>query len=232
MSTPILHCGWKVTKEELKDVETPVGTATWKPVPHYEVAQLVTAEAVSRGYEISSEEYGISGKRMFAVLRLHPHGNPEYTRALGFRNSHDKSLSLGLTAGLQIVVCENLVFKGEKTIHRKHTSGIEIETLIPKAFGNLCEEFEVLEKRVTVLKSISITMDKARLLVVKAAEMKFIPSCDIMKVLRIYREPPHAEFKPKTMWSLYNSFTERVKVYSPAKADETYRGLAKIFELN
>ncbi len=32
-------------------------------------------------------------------------------------------------------------------------------------------------------------------------------------------------------WSLYNSFTELAKKYSPARTDQCYRGLSKLFAL-
>jgi hypothetical protein len=33
--------------------------------------------------------------------------------SIGIRNSHDKSLRLGLTAGLRVFVCSNMAFSGE-----------------------------------------------------------------------------------------------------------------------
>ncbi|OGV48885.1 MAG: hypothetical protein A2017_00365 [Lentisphaerae bacterium GWF2_44_16] len=235
MNGLLLHCGSKnVDRDDLKYIETPHGTASWKPVPHYEVAELVRGEAMERGYDITSEEYGLnpSGTKMFGVLRFQPHGHPEYARALGFRNSHDKSLALGITAGLTVFVCDNLAFGGAMTIHRKHTSGIEVESLIPDAFGRLSEQYIRLERNVDTLKVMSVSIDEARVITVKAAEIKAIPPSDILSVLKGFREPQHEEFKPCNMWGLYNSFTETAKKYSPPRADFAYRKLAGLFGLD
>jgi hypothetical protein len=234
MNGLILHCGSEhVTREQLRDVPTPDPTATWHPVPHHQIAELVTREAQNYGYQIASEQYGMnpSGSKLFGVLRFHPEGRPDFTRALGFRNSHDKSLAVGLTAGLSILVCDNLCFGGETVLYRKHTNRMEIQSLVGQTFQVLTMQYERLELGVTRLRSQPVGEDSARLLVVRAAEMRAIPGSDILPVLDGFWNPPHAEFAEPNRWSLYNSFTEQAKSYSPACADRCYRTLAKLFEL-
>ncbi len=235
MNGLILHCGAnRVPRSELIKIPTPMPTKTYRPVPHYHIAELVSQEAKNRGYAISSEEYGLSpnGDKLFGVLRFHPEGHPEYSRALGIRNSHDKSLAVGLTVGLSILVCDNLAFGGETTIHRKHTSGIEIETLIPEAFNAVTHQFIRLERNVDNLKCQSITIDQAKLITVEAAEEKAIPSCDIIPVIEEFVNPRYEDFSERNRWSLYNSFTEIAKKYSPVRADQCYRKLGLLFGLN
>ncbi|HCE42897.1 MAG TPA: hypothetical protein DET40_05065 [Lentisphaeria bacterium] len=231
----VLHCGAsKVTREELIGIPTPAATETWRPVPHYEVAELVANEAQRRGYEIVKEEYGLTpkGDRMFGVLRFKPENSgAEYTRALGIRNSHNKQFALGVVAGCSIFICDNLAFSGEITIHRKHTSGIEIDELIPQAFDKLAYQYVRLEQRIGGMKLEAVSIDQARVITVMAAEIKAIPSCDIIEVLDEFKEPRHEEFRESTKWSLYNSFTETAKKYSPARADFCYRRLAGLFEM-
>ena len=229
----VLHCGaGKVSRADLMNVATPAATETWRPVPHYEVAELVTNEAKRRGYEIVREEYGMTagGEKMFGVLRFKPENSGlEFTRALGVRNSHNKQFALGLAAGMAVFCCDNLSFSGDITIHRKHTSGIEIETLIPEAFERLGEQYLRLEERIGSMKLEMLSIDEARIVTVMAAEMKAIPSCDILEVLNEFKIPKHQEFSEPNKWSLYNSFTETAKKYSPARADFCYRKLAGLF---
>lgn len=166
---------------------------------------------------------------MFGVLKFAPQGNPEYTRALGIRNSHDKSFALGLVVGVNVLVCSNMAFGGETTIHRKHTSGIEIETLIPQAFDKLDYQYVRLEERINGMKLETVSIDAARVITVMAAEIRAIPSCDIIEVMNEFKQPRHEEFSAPTKWSLYNGFTETAKKYSPARADYCYRKLAELF---
>jgi len=231
----ILHCGAeRVERDALRNVATPDPTSSWRPVPHYDVAELVAGTAQARGYSILKEEYGLTpdGRKMFGVLRFAAVGNPEYIRALGIRNSHDKRFALGLVAGCAICVCDNLLFQSSETvIHRKHTSGIEIGGLVDRAFDGLGGRYERLDGDIGRLKETGIGHDAARLEVVDAAERGAIPSQDILPVLREFMEPRHAEFALPTRWSLYNAFTEVAKKYSPARADKCYRTLALQFGL-
>jgi hypothetical protein len=169
---------------------------------------------------------------MFGVLRFAQEGTPERSRCLGIRNSHDKSLRLGLTVGFAVMVCDNLCFGGETTIHRKHTSGLDIEALVPAAFDKIDEQYAALDCRIEELKVEELADDAARVLVVSAAEQLVIPSCDILPVLQSYLNPLHVEFEPRTRWSLYNGFTAVAKKYSPTRADECFQRLGRMFQLN
>jgi len=235
MQNLILHCGAeRVKRSDLSRIPMPIQTRSYKPVAHPHIAELIAYEAQNRNYAIASEEYGLSkdGAKMFGLFRFYHNGHPEHTRALGFRNSYDKSLAVGLTAGLSVLVCDNLCFGGETVINRKHTTGIDIEELIPQAFNSLSSQFERLEENVERLKEECISISSAKLSIVKAAEIKAIPSCDIIQVLDEFRKPRHEEFSEHNRWSLYNSFTEIAKKYSPSRADLCYRRLGNMFALS
>ena len=235
MQNLLLHCGAdKVRRSDLMQIPMPMQTRSYKPVSHVHIAELIADEAYNRNYSIASEEYGLSkdGQKMFGLFKFHHNNHPEHTRCLGFRNSYDKTLAVGLTVGLSVLVCDNLCFGGETTINRKHTSGIEIEELIPEAFNSLSGQFQRLEENVEKLKYEYMPTSSAKLKIVKAAEIKAIPSCDILPVLEEYKQPRHEEFSTRNSWSLYNAFTEIAKKYSPARADLCYRKLGSLFQLN
>lgn len=223
----------RISRENLLSVETPVGTRSHRPVPHYDVATLVNELANANGYEVVSEEYGLSRdqSKLFGVLRFHPEGHPEFTRCVGFRNSHDKTLSVSLVVGVSVLVCDNLCFGGGQIVSRKHTANIDLEELIPGAFTALAPKYEDLELNINRLKESKLTLNKARILTTKAAENKIIPSCDIIPVFREFVEPSHPEFLPRNEWSLYNAFTEIAKKFPTMKADKCYRGLGQMFDL-
>ena len=235
MNGLLLHCGGtRVSRRDLLDIPTPEATVSWRPVSHYAAATGVVNEAMRRGYRIDDEEWGINsmGTKMFGVLRCHPESHPEYSRAIGVRNSNDKSLALGIVAGARVMVCDNLVFGGEIKLARKHTTGLELNCFIGSSFDLLqTSGFTALERGIGRMKSTIITTDQARILIVQAAEDKAIPSSDILMVLKEYAEPRHDEFSGRDCWSLYNAFTEVAKKYSPARADICYRKLAELFNL-
>ncbi|MBS1371258.1 MAG: DUF932 domain-containing protein, partial [Lentisphaeria bacterium] len=103
-----------VGRDEIALVPTPIGTASWKPVPHMEVIDAVGAVVNSRGWQILDEQYGLArdGQRMFGFMRINKTYSPEWSRCIGIRNSHDQSIAVGLAAGLCVKMCSNLMLGG------------------------------------------------------------------------------------------------------------------------
>lgn len=230
----ILHCGaQRVSRDELKLVTTPGPSKTWSPVSHFKVASLIVQQAMDNGFEIAAESYGLTanGGRMFGLLKFNHSKHRDFTRCLGFRNSHDKCFALGLTVGVNVYICDNLCFGGEQTLHRRHTKNIDVEAMIPRAFNNLHEQYIMLEENVERLKAQHISMDDARIITCKAAEMRAIRPADVVNVLKIFEQPLHKEFAEKNAWSLYNCLNEQPKRYSAAKADNCYRCLSRLFAM-
>jgi len=235
MNELMLHCGAsRMERYELANIYTPSTTASWHPVSHFDAATKVIAETQRRGYRIADEQWGVNalGTKMFGVIRCFPDGHPEYSRAIGVRNSNDKSLALGLVAGARIIVCDNLCFGGEVKLARKHTAKIDVEWFITYSFDVLqTSGFAKLECGIDRLKNTPLTIDQARILIVQSAESGAIPSSDIIPVLEEFVEPRYDDFAERNCWSLYNAFTELAKKYSPARADVCYRKLSEQFNL-
>ena len=235
MNGLLLHCGSQyVGREEIALAPTPCGTATWHPVPHSEVIETVSNAVESRGWTIANEQYGLGhdGAKLFGVMRLGNSNHPEWSRAIGLRNSHDMTIAVGLAAGLNCFVCDNLSFGSTIVIKRRHTSGINLMALVDGALDTLVEEFLTLETAAEKLKTYDVMFDDARIATVQAAEAGAIPSCDILAVLEEFNHPRHAEFAEPTRWSFLNAFTEVSKKYSPARADVCQRKLTRLFGLD
>jgi hypothetical protein len=58
-----------------------------------------------------------------------------YTYMLGLRNSHDKSLPIGIAFGSRVIVCDNLALSADHVIRRKHT--IEVMRELPALLADI-----------------------------------------------------------------------------------------------
>jgi len=223
-----------VGRNEIAQVPTPVATASWKPVPHLDVIDAVTDVVKANNWTILEEQYGLArdNQKMFGVLRINKSSSTEWSRCIGIRNSHDRTLAVGLTAGISVCVCSNLCFGGSMVLKRRHTSRIELEGLVTEAIDALGDEFLTLETVAEDLKLQYVRDDAARAAIVKAAEAGAVNSCDIVPVFREFKSPSHPEFEEPTRWSLLNAFTENAKKYSPVRADVCHRGLTRLFGLD
>lgn len=222
-----------VGRDEIAMIPTPTATASWKPVPHSEVIDAVTDVVKAHRWTILEEQYGLArdGQRMFGMIRINKSSSMEWSRCIGIRNSHDRTIAVGLSAGISVHVCSNLCFGGSTVLKRRHTSRIELNGLVLEAVNALELEFLTLENVAEELKINELNDDEARASLV-AAERQAIPSCDILCVWKEFKHPQHEEFSEPTRWSLLNAFTETAKKYSPARADQCYRSLTRLFGLD
>ena len=223
-----------VGRAELALVPTPEPTATWRPVPHIEVVRAVESAVRAHGLSIEAERFGLArdSRKMFGVITLGRTGNPEWTRCIGVRNSHDQSFAAGICCGVSVLVCSNLCFGGEHVLRRRHTSGIDLADMARNAACHLSDGFAGLEERLLDLHETQTSDDQARILAVKAAEYGAIPSCDILAVFGEYLEPRHEEFRERSLWSLLNAFTEVAHKYPPSRHDVCHRRLTRLFGLD
>ena len=223
-----------VGRDEIAMVPTPAATASWKPVPHLDVIDAVTEVVKAHDWQILDEQFGLArdGQKLFGVMRINKSSSSEWSRCIGIRNSHDRSLSVGLTAGISVLVCSNLSFGGSMVLKRRHTSRIELNGLVVEAIDALGDEFLTLETVAEDLKIQYVRDDAARAAIVRAAEAGAVNSCDIVPIFQEFKESRHEEFADPTRWSLLNAFTENAKKYSPARADQCYRGLTRLFGLD
>ncbi|MDY0176501.1 MAG: DUF932 domain-containing protein [Lentisphaeria bacterium] len=223
-----------VDRQQLAMVQTPEATSTWLPVPHMQLIESVEKNVYRHGWRIASEQFGLSrdGQRLFGVMAVANADNRQWTRTIGLRNSHDKSLCVGISAGVNVLVCSNLAFGGTEVLQRRHTSGIDVDLLVEDGMRSLADGFLNLELALKRLQNIWLSEDQARRLIVRIAEADAIPSCDILPVFREFQQPRHAEFENPSCWSLLNAITELSHKYAPARADKCHRRLTRLFGLD
>ena len=231
----IMEEGKYVNRDEVARIDTPCSTRTWRPVPHIDVIEAVTEAVKAHRWEIEGEKFGLAseGQKMFGVMELSHSSSPEWRRCIGIRNSHDKSIAVGLSAGIEVCVCSNLAFGGTTVIRRKHTSRIDLTELIERAVAGLQDDFLTVETVCEDLKDVYLKDDDdARSCIVRAAELGVINSSDILPVYREFKSPSHEEFSEPTRWSLLNAFTALIKKYSPQRVDHSYLALNRAFGLD
>jgi hypothetical protein len=231
----LLHCGsFSKTYAELTQIEPPDPTASYEPIPHHEIVDAILQTSAQVGLSVKRTQFGLtpSGARMFGVVDFEQTTNPDYSWSVGFRNSHDKSLSAGICAGSRIFVCDNLAFSGEFTFTKRHIPRNGFLKYIQHSFNNLPEQLENLQKNLDRLKMEGLSEDEARLMVFGAAENGIISSSEVMPIWEEFQQPTYQEFAEQTRFNLLMAFTENAKRYnSNAKAESVYRKLGHLFAI-
>jgi hypothetical protein len=214
----MLHCGTNtVDRERLALVKTPDPTETWFPIPHATLLNHVEETLQRNGLKIAKQAHalGHDSNRYFGLLEVqNGHADDDFGLVVGLRNSHDYSFPAGLVVGARVFVCDNLSFSGEIRIARKHTKFIErdLPQLVDTAVGLLGEQRVKQETRFQAYKGTELGDAGAHDLVIQAMDARVLPVTRIPDILDEWRHPKHPEFaESKTVWRLFNSFTEIAK---------------------
>jgi hypothetical protein len=216
----MIHAGARrIGRQDLPALSTPDATETHKPIPHHTLIEALIESLAYRQLAVVTDEYAVSqdGMRLFGVLALSL--DHEGVRlALGIRNSHDKSFSLGITAGYRVFVCDNLAFHGEfMPVTKKHTKHVDVIDVVNGAVDKAQRHFQPMIAQVDAWRHHSLPDNSAKNLIYDAfvAGQLDVPTRLAASVHRHYFEPEYEEFNERTMWSLSNAFTSAFKVLQP-----------------
>ncbi len=214
-ATLMLHQGGKeVSREELTQFILPPATKSWKPISHNAVLDTALQTLAEAGYGVAKMRLGVSheGQRFFGTLDLTTALTPEgsVTLAVGLRNSSDQSFPMGFCAGSRVFVCDNLAFRSDLMVKRKHTvHGVaRFSTDIAQAVMSLHSFREAEAQRIEWMQQTELKDIEAESLILRACVQRgIVAQRQLPLVFREWHEPEHEAFKPRTAWSLLNAFT-------------------------
>lgn len=230
-SSLMLHCGAReVNRSELATLTCPPPTKTWAPVGHGRVLETALATLKEAGFAIQKMRLGVSGDsgRFFGTLDLSTELTPDgtVTLAVGVRNSVDKTFPMGFCAGSRVFVCDNLAFRSDLMVRRKHSpNGVaHFSADIGMAVMHLASFKDAESARIVAMTETEMPDERAESFILRAAvERGIIPLRSIPHVVREWKEPRHELFQPRTAWSLFNAFTAAIATLQESNPNELAR---------
>jgi hypothetical protein len=224
----LLHKGAELaTMEQLAAIPLPKETRTYKPVAHADLVKLLSSMAVNLlpEFELVNTQLGVTkdGQKLFGVITL-KNDHTELGLSIGFRNSYDKSLSVGIVTGSSVFVCDNLMLTGDLTVLRKHTSNVisDIDALALSTIYKSREAFKQIQDDVEIMKEIPMSDDEAYRTLGLIYGRGIITPRQIPVVKNEWLEPSHDDFQDRSLWSFYNACTEALKSSPPQSIMERH----------
>ena len=231
--TLLLHKGAEpATIEQLAMIPLPQETRSYKPVAHHELANMLSSMAgnLLPEFTLSSTQFGLAsdGAKMFGVHTF-KNGDSALGLSIGFRNSYDRSLSVGIAVGAQVFVCDNLMLTGDLTVLRKHTSNVhaDIDGLALSAIYRSRSAFNQIKADAEVMKQIPMSDDEAYRMLGLIYGRGIINPRMIPVVKKEWLEPSHDAFEERNLWSFYNAVTESLKSSPPQSIMERHLAIHK-----
>ncbi len=218
----LTQCGsQRCSLEQLLTIQDPPKTKTYTPLGHYDFAVnvLTIASEILKGYRFDGDAYAVNstGQKMFGVItyrKIKQAPDQELKLAIGIRNSHDGSMSAGLTIGSTVLVCDNMAFRGDITVMRKHSGEDmhrDLTDQIITAIYQSQHNFSQLQQDVEAMKSRRMnTRQKYEFVGMLTGEGILSPSQSSAAYKELWK-PSHEEFTAPTLWAGYNCVTEALK---------------------
>jgi hypothetical protein len=203
-----------VTREQLALVETPDATRSFKPIPHLELVETLEQSLRQNHITIRKEQFALrrDGSTLFGVLQLAYQDTADGGAALGLRTANNRTMSIQLCAGLQVFICDNMVFRGDLiALNRKHTSGLHLRTELNHAVLRFQDHFGRLTGEIGNLKERNLSDPDAKAIIHDVFVQGIIPIRLLPEASNLYFEPFVDEFRPRNAWSLHNAFTAVAK---------------------
>jgi uncharacterized protein DUF932 len=221
-----------ITRAELQALATPEPTSTFKPIPHFELMDMLDRVLNQADMHITEERFAVrrDGSVLFAVLQLAYGETEDGIAALGLRTGNNKTMSLQICAGLSVFVCDNMCFRGDLiALKRKHTSGLNLREELTLAVLRFKDHFAHLTQEVTTLKSQTLADIDAKALIHDVFADGLMPLRFLPDVSRSYFEPTVKEFEARNAWSLHNALTGVAKEMPLTTRLPAIQAVGKIF---
>ena len=235
--TLIMHKGGDYCSlDDLRMIPLPNETRTYKPVSHYDLAVNLgeVSGGLLRGYELDKAQYGLAreGQQMFAVHTYRNGTSSSMGLSIGFRNSYDKSMSVGIAIGATVFVCDNLALTGEIAIMRKHTQNVwnDLEELTITTIYRSQHNFTRIVEDAEEMRGRYLGNDDAFRLLGLLYGNDVITPRQIPVVKKEWLNPTHEAFGERSAWSFYNACTEALKSSPPNKIMEKHISLHEILK--
>lgn len=199
----------RVPEAQVMAVKSPDFTDTWKPYSHKDVIQALSTACSEHGYKVGRREYSLneSQTRVFGVWEIEDQANGELNFAVGLRNSLDKHFAVGICAGERVFVCDNLVFKSDFIIFRKHTTNLDLDylhTMSYEALKLVKIQFEELYEWHKSLKKREISRDEAITLAYGTVKENILPPSKLNTWYDCYNSGKYRE----TLHGFHGAVTE------------------------
>ncbi len=221
------------TLDDLRNIPLPKETSTYKPVSHFDLAKNLAevSGTLLRDYELERSQYGLAreGAQLFGV-HTYRNGSDSMGLSIGFRNSYDKSMSVGIAIGASVFVCDNLALTGEIAIARKHTSNVwqDLEELSITTIYRSQHNFHRIVEDAQIMQGQHLSDDDAYRLTGLMYGHGIITPRQIPIVRKEWLTPSHEEFEDRNVWNFYQAVTEALKGSPPNKIMERHIALHQL----
>ena len=236
MEGMILHRGAiEVKRHDLDLVPLPEETDSYQPVSHYDLTDrlLTVSQDILTDYCLVGEKYALArqGQQMFAFLQFRKE-EADLGLCIAYRNSYDRSMSVGMAIGATVFICDNMALTGEIAVMKKHTKNVwtTLEDLAISTIYRSQRNFQTIQVASERMRDIPFSDADAFSAMGNLFGMDIVSPRQIPIVKEEWLRPRHGVFRERNAWSFYNACTEALKSCPPSAIMEKHIRLHREME--
>lgn len=226
------------TEMDVRMVPVPETTRSYTPMPHGDLIDTITTQLSHHlpQYHIVNKQYGLAreGQQLFGLMTLKKNDydvvdaeivEDSLDISIGFRNSYDKSMSVGIVGGAKVFICDNMMMSSDAVkFMKRHTKNVlkEFDYMLWTNLPELQHQFVSLKQAKAALEEVEIEHEQGYEFLGRMFGNKLLTPVQLSSAVEDWRTPSFQAFKPRTAWSLYNAATWGLKKGSPSLAIQRY----------
>ena len=225
---------------DVRMVPLPEATRSYTPVPHGDLIDTIETQLAHHmpTHYVADKQFGLAreGQQLFGLMTLKrsepevidPEVLPpadELDISIGFRNSYDKSMSVGVVGGAKVFICDNMMMTSDAVkVMKRHTKNVlrEFDYMLYTSIPSLDSEFVKMKDAKAMLESIDIDHVQGHEFLGRMYGKGLLTPVQMSSAFQDWNTPNFDVFKPRNAWSLYNAATWGLKKGSPSLAMNRY----------
>ena len=203
--------------DQLKEIPMPEQTRSYYPIAHHElVGYLEDSVPGLLGDEFSmiDNSFGTARKDqlLFGMMTFR-NESKDMGLSVGYRNSLDRTLSVGIAFGANVFVCENLMMTGDVFVMSKHTLNVwnNLPSLVKNAVPNAVPVYHSLMEDSEKMKQMPIKRDQGYQILGLMRGRGVLTSQQTSVAFKEFDDPSYKVHKDGSMMQVYNACTEALK---------------------
>lgn len=227
----------QVTRNEMLGYKVPDPTPTYTPVSNELIIETALEQLDKQGFSLVGEFYKQSTENKFVGGLILDGADtiPGHNFEFAFKNSYDKTMSIGLALGQNTFICSNSSVSAEFTLKRVHTGAADkiVVQYIQETIKEMHEHYFKMIQQFDSWKQIEVTKRLCAEVGGRLYLEERILSPNQLSVLREeLKEESFYYGVENTLYNLYEACTHSLKSEPPLTFINTHAKLNQFFVNN
>lgn len=227
----------QVTRNEILGYQVPTPTVSYTPVSNQLIIETALEQFDKEGFKVTGEFYkqATHSKFVGGIILDGSHINPEYDFEFAFKNSYDRTMSVGIGLGSNVFVCSNGSISSEYVLKRIHTGNADsvTKTYISESIKELYDHYIQITDQLDGWKQIPTTKRLCAEVVGRLMLEERIISPNQFATIRKEFDMESFDYGVEnSIYNLYQACTHALKSEHPTTFIATHAELHNFFVTN